>query len=96
MATRKRKGMWIKNSHVKPVEIEMATRSVQLGPGQKLLLSAEEVQDSALRSRLQVRAVSIVRPATDAEEEALKAARAGEGPEVSEPTDYIPDPPDED
>ena len=91
MATRKRKGMWIKNSHTKPVEIEMSTRKVQLAPGQKLLISAEEVRDSTLRAKLQVRAISIVRPSTDDEEEALKKELSGEGPPVEPPGDDGPD-----
>ena len=38
-----------------------------LGPGDEELLTAEEVLDTDLRAKLQVRAVSIVRPATDEE-----------------------------
>ena len=71
MALRKRKGMWIKNTHASPVVIEMKTRTLQLGTGEELLVTAEEVLDSTLRAHLQVRAVSIVRPSTDEEEEAL-------------------------
>ncbi|MFT5516309.1 MAG: hypothetical protein ACI80V_002441 [Rhodothermales bacterium] len=95
MATRKRKGMWIKNTHTKPVEIEMATRTVQLEGGQQLLISAEEVRDVTLRAKLQVRAVSIVRPSSDEEEEALVRELTGEGPAVTAPTEHIPDPPEE-
>lgn len=95
MATRKRKGMWIKNSHTKPVDIEMATRKVQLAPGEKLLLSAEEVRDSALRAKLQVRAVSIVRPSTDGEEEALGLFLRGEGPPLDPPADRLQDAPED-
>ena len=92
MATRKRKGMWIKNSHTKPVDIEMATRRVQLGPGEKTLVSAEEVRDATLRAHLQIRAVSIVRPSTDEEEEALHRQLAGDGPEIIPPDEEVPDP----
>ena len=95
MATRKRKGMWIKNSHVKPVEIEMATRTVQLDSGEKLLLSAEEVRDTTLRANLQVRAISIVRPSTDEEEEALALHLRGEGPPVDIPPDRLQDAPED-
>lgn len=71
MALRKRKGMWIKNTHPSPVVIEMKTRTLQLGTGEELLVTAEEVLDSTLRAHLQIRAVSIVRPSTDEEEEDL-------------------------
>ncbi len=95
MATRKRKGMWIKNSHTKPVEIEMSTRAVQLAPGEKLLLSAEEVRDTTLRANLQVRAISIVRPSTDEEEEALGLHLRGEGPPLEAPADRLQDAPED-
>jgi hypothetical protein len=94
MATRKRKGMWIKNTHVKPVRIEMATRTVQLSSGEQLLVSAEEVLDATLRAYLQVRAISIVRPSTDDEEEGLRAELSGAGPTVALPEAHIADPPD--
>ncbi|WP_228350633.1 hypothetical protein [Rhodocaloribacter litoris] len=71
MATRKRKGMLIKNTNPRPVVIEMATRTLRLGPGEEKLITAEEVRDAELREKLQVRAVSIVRPAEPQEEEAL-------------------------
>ena len=68
---RKRKGMLIKNTNKTPVRIKMSSRTIQLGPGEEELLTAEEVLDPDLRAKLQVRAVSIVRPATDEEESAL-------------------------
>jgi hypothetical protein len=68
MATRKRKGMLIKNTNAYSVEIAMNTRTIQLGPGEQELLTAEEVLDPELRAKLQIRAISIVRPATDEEE----------------------------
>ena len=68
MATRKRKGMLIKNTNTYSVEIPMKSREIRLGPGDEALLTAEEVLDSELRAKLQIRAVSIVRPATDEEE----------------------------
>jgi hypothetical protein len=68
MATRKRKGMLIKNTNAYSVEIAMSTRTIRLGPGEQELLSAAEVLDPELRAQLQIRAVSIVRPATDEEE----------------------------
>ena len=79
MANRKRKGMWIKNTHPQPVLIEMKTRTVQLGYGEELLISAEEVLDPNLRAKLQIRAVSIVRPSTDEEEEQLQQELSGAG-----------------
>lgn len=69
MATRKRKGMLIKNTNTYSVEIDMKSRTIRLGPGEQELLSAAEVLDPELRAKLQIRAVSIVRPATDEEEE---------------------------
>jgi len=71
-AARKRKGMLIKNTNPHSVTIRMSSRSIELKPGDEALISAEEVLDSALREYLQVRGVSIVRPALDEEEEALR------------------------
>jgi len=68
MATRKRKGMLIKNTNTYSVEIAMKSREIRLAPGDEALLTAEEVLDPELRAKLQIRAVSIVRPATDEEE----------------------------
>ncbi len=61
--------MFIKNTSTKPVEIEMKSRKIVVNPGQELLLTAEEVRDPVLREHLQVRAVSIVRPASEEEEQ---------------------------
>ncbi len=60
--------MLIKNTNTYSVEIAMNTRTIQLGPGDEALLTAPEVLDPELRSKLRIRAVSIVRPATDEEE----------------------------
>jgi len=65
---RKRKGMLIKNTDTSSVTIKMSQRTILLGPGEEELLTAEEVLDPDLRVKLQIRAVSIVRPATDEEE----------------------------
>ncbi len=69
MGTRKRRGMIIKNTNTKSVDIKMKTRTIVVKPGQELLLTADEVKDPQLREHLQVRAVSIVRPATEEEEQ---------------------------
>jgi hypothetical protein len=68
---KKRRGMIIKNTDDRPVEIQMATRDIRVNPGQEVVITAEEVRDSTLRQNLQVRAISIVRPATEEEEDEL-------------------------
>ncbi|MDA0683912.1 MAG: hypothetical protein O2797_05785 [Bacteroidetes bacterium] len=73
MSNRKRKGMLIKNTNFQTVTINMATRTISLDPGEEELVTAEEVLDTELRDFLQVRGVSIVRPALDDEEEELRA-----------------------
>ena len=70
--SRKRKGMVIKNTHDKAVEIHLAQRVLVIHPGEEKPVSAEEVKDPVLRESLQVREISIVRPTTDAEEETLQ------------------------
>ena len=60
--------MLIKNTDTTSVTIKMSKRTILLGPGEEELLTAEEVLDPDLRVKLQIRAVSIVRPATDEEE----------------------------
>lgn len=72
MSMRKRKGMLIKNTNARTVQIDMATRTITLEPGDEELVTAEEVLDEALRDFLQVRGVSIVRPARDEEEAELR------------------------
>ena len=76
---KKRRGMIIKNANTQPVEIAMATRTIRLEPGQEQLISADEVRDTVLREHLQVRAINIVRPATDEEEEELRRILNGNG-----------------
>lgn len=67
MADRDRRGMLIKNTDDDPVQISMATRIMHLGPGEEKFITAEEVRDPILRESLQLRSVSIVRPATEEE-----------------------------
>lgn len=68
---KKRRGMIVKNTNDKSVEIRMATRTLQVSPGEEKMVTADEVRDPALRESLQVRAISIVRPTTEAEEDSL-------------------------
>ena len=71
MMSRKRKGMIVKNTDDRPVEVNLATRTLLILPGEEYAISADEVKDPVLRENLQVRAISIVRPTTDAEEDAV-------------------------
>lgn len=64
--------MIIKNTDDRPVEIKMATRRITVHPGQERMITAEEVRDPTLRQSLQIRSISIVRPATEEEEKALR------------------------
>lgn len=68
---KRRRGMIIKNTNVRAVEIAMGSRTLRLDPGTEEAVTAEEVRDATLREYLQVRAISIVRPTTEAEEQAL-------------------------
>lgn len=65
--------MIIKNTDDRPVDIPMGTRNLRVNPGEERMITAEEVRDPALRERLQVRAIAIVRPATEEEELALRS-----------------------
>ena len=76
---KQRRGMIIKNTDTRPVEIKMATRTIVLRAGEQKLITADEVRDKTLREKLQVRAINIVRPATPAEEAEL-AERLGTTP----------------
>lgn len=69
---KQRRGMLIKNTNTRPVQIQMANRAMRLNPGEEKFITAEEVKDTALREKLQVRAISIVRPSTEAEEDVLR------------------------
>ena len=66
--TRKRKGMVIKNTDIRSVSVALETRVLDIGPGEEMPITSEEVRDPALREKLQARAISIVRPISEAEE----------------------------
>jgi len=70
--SRKRKGMVIKNTNERSVEINLSTRTLVIRPGEEYPVTADEVKDPILREHLQVRAISIVRPTTEAEEADLR------------------------
>ena len=94
-----RRGMLIKNTNDRAVQIEMKTREIRLNPGEEKFITAEEVRDEQLRAKLQIRAVSIVRPSTEAEEvelmkeiEALafQQSESGEEENTTDSTDTMP------
>jgi hypothetical protein len=64
--------MLIKNSGPDEVRVEMRSRVLRLGAGEERVVAPNEVRDPRLRRALQERSISIVRPATEAEEEALR------------------------
>lgn len=72
MADRDRRGMLIKNNGDEAVQVSMASRTLEIEPGEEAFLTPEEVRDPALREALQERSISIVRPATEAEDEVLR------------------------
>jgi len=71
--SKQRRGMLIKNTNDRSVEIPMSTRNLVLEPGAEKLITSDEVRDPVLREKLQVRGIAIVRPSTEEEEEALRA-----------------------
>ncbi|PSR04677.1 MAG: hypothetical protein BRD54_01410 [Bacteroidetes bacterium SW_8_64_56] len=71
MTDRDRRGMLIKNSGTDPVRVSMSSRLLRLDAGEEAFVTPEEVRDPRLREALQERSVSIVRPATAAEDEVL-------------------------
>lgn len=81
MATRKRKGMIIKNTGKQSVDVAMATRTLTLGGGEEAPITSEEVRDVQLRELLQIRAINIVRPMTEEEEGDLIVSLGGVRPE---------------
>ena len=72
MADRERRGMLIKNNGTDEVQVEMASRTLTIGAGEEVFITPEEVRDPSLREALQGRSIAIVRPATQAEDEALQ------------------------
>ncbi|MEF8815913.1 MAG: hypothetical protein V5A20_06915 [Salinibacter sp.] len=72
MSDRIRRGMLIKNSGSEAVEVSMSSRPLRLDPGEESFITPEEVRDPTLRRALQERSIAIVRPATPAEDEALR------------------------
>lgn len=72
MSDRDRRGMLIKNNGTETVRISMSSRVLRIDPGEEKFLTPDEVRDSTLREALQERSISIVRPATAAEDEALR------------------------
>lgn len=76
--SRKRKGMIVKNTEERTVEINLATRTLVIHPGEEYPISADEVKDPVLRENLQVHTISIVRPMTEAEEDELQRLLEGE------------------
>jgi hypothetical protein len=72
MADRERRGMLIKNNGTDEVQVEMASRTLAIEAGEEVFITPEEVRDPSLREALQGRSIAIVRPATQAEDEALR------------------------
>ncbi|HYE59350.1 MAG TPA: hypothetical protein VD948_12635 [Rhodothermales bacterium] len=70
---RQRRGMWIKNTNERSVELVLGTRTIRLEPGDETAVTPDEVRDPNMREHLQVRTVVIVRPTTPEEEETLTA-----------------------
>lgn len=75
---RQRRGMWIKNTNDRSVELVLGTRTIPLEPGDEAAVTPDEVRDPSMREHLQIRTVVIVRPTTPEEEETL-AAELGNG-----------------
>jgi len=77
MADRERRGMLIKNNGDEAVHVDLSSRTLRLQAGEERVITPSEVRDPSLRRALQERSISIVRPATRPEEEALQE-RLGE------------------
>ncbi len=72
MSDRDRRGMLITNNGTETVDVSMSSRLIRLDAGDEAFITSNEVQDPQLREALQERSISIVRPATPAEDEALQ------------------------
>lgn len=72
MADRTRRGLLIKNTGPDEARVHMTSRALRLRSGEEQVITPEEVRDPQLRRALQERSISIVRPASMAEEEALQ------------------------
>jgi hypothetical protein len=72
MADRTRRGMLITNNGTDTIQVSMSSRQLRLEPGDEAFLTPDEVRDPQLRTALQERSISIVRPATPAEEATLR------------------------
>ena len=72
MSDRDRRGMLIKNGGPETMRVSMSSRLLRLDPGEEAPITPDEVQDPELRTVLQERSISIVRPSTAAEDEALR------------------------
>lgn len=72
MADRERRGMLITNNGSAEVQVTMDSRTLTIGAGEEAFITPEEVRDPVLREALQERSIAIVRPATQAEDDALQ------------------------
>lgn len=63
-----RRGMLIKNISEKPLTINMETRTLSMKAGEQQMITPQEVLDPTFRHHLQIRSVTIVRPATEEDE----------------------------
>lgn len=61
--------MLIKNISEQPLTIEMETRDLDMEAGEETMITPDEVLDPTFRHHLQIRSVTIVRPATQEDEE---------------------------
>ena len=66
----RRRGMLVKNVCEQPLTIRLKTRTLEVAPGDEVLVTPEEVRDATLRDHLQVRTLAVVRPATEEEDTA--------------------------
>lgn len=60
--------MLIKNISEKPLSIDMETRTLEMKAGEEKMITPDEVLDPTFRHHLQIRSVTIVRPATEEDE----------------------------